>query len=376
MPTPGLPPGGCKGTERLSIVTWGMMAKQPENQGLYNAAVVGCGLIGCAFDDDPSRGYVSTHAGAYSHSDRIRLIGLCDSDRARVDRYADKFGVPDRYGDLDSLLASEPIDILSVCTWPESHVPIIAKAAEAGVKAVWCEKPLSESLADADFAVDIAKRHGTLVVVNHLRRFHPAHQAISQYIRSGGLGRVQQVTAYYTGGVAHTGTHMFDLLRFYLGAAEWVQARLSVNVDGMHGDPNFDAWIGFECGCVASLQALDSRDYVIFEVKVFGTRGSITVSSSGFNIEHHGVAPSERFGGLGLKELRPEPAPFATDQPWEFMLYAVAEIVDALDKGRPAISSVEDGRDAVELICACHKSARTGARIDLPLDRAGMAKSR
>ena len=32
---------------------------------IYRAGVIGCGRIGCAFDDDPKRGYVSTHAGAY-----------------------------------------------------------------------------------------------------------------------------------------------------------------------------------------------------------------------------------------------------------------------------------------------------------------------
>ena len=66
---------------------------------MYRAAIVGCGRIGCAFDDDPCRGYVSTHAGAYKRTPGVELVALSDIDAARLHKYADKFEVCGRYID-------------------------------------------------------------------------------------------------------------------------------------------------------------------------------------------------------------------------------------------------------------------------------------
>ena len=44
----------------------------------YRAAIIGCGRIGCAFDDDPKRRGSGSHAGAYINSPRFDLVALCD----------------------------------------------------------------------------------------------------------------------------------------------------------------------------------------------------------------------------------------------------------------------------------------------------------
>src|SRR5579864_2106046 len=110
------------------------------------AGIVGCGRIGCAFDDDPRRGYVSTHAGAYALSPDVHLAALADIDAAKLERYGNKFEVPARYTDYRAMLERERLDILSVCTWNDTHRPIIADAVERGVRAIFCEKPVAESL--------------------------------------------------------------------------------------------------------------------------------------------------------------------------------------------------------------------------------------
>ena len=54
---------------------------------IYRAGIIGCGRIGCGFDDDPNRGYVSTHAGAYARTDGVDLVAMADLDRfAKIDR--------------------------------------------------------------------------------------------------------------------------------------------------------------------------------------------------------------------------------------------------------------------------------------------------
>jgi len=137
----------------------------------YRAGIIGCGRIGCAFDDDPRRSYVSTHAGAYVRTPGVDLVGLCDIDTTALDRFGEKFGVSGRYVDLSTMLAKEQLDILSVCIWNQMHREVVEQAVDAGVKAVFCEKPIAESLQAADAMIQECARHGVILMIDHQRRF-------------------------------------------------------------------------------------------------------------------------------------------------------------------------------------------------------------
>lgn len=330
------------------------------------AAIIGCGRIGCAFDDDPRRGYVSTHAGAYTRTPGVELAALCDVDANRLNRYGEKYGVAGRYTDYETMFEHVALDLISVCTWSDTHLEIVRSAAEHGVKAIFCEKPIADSLDTADEMIRICREKGIVLQIDHQRRFDPFHQQISTFIQQGGLGRIQQVTCYYTAGTANTGTHLFDLLRFYLGNAAWVQGRFSVNASPNPADPNIDAWIGFDNGTVASIQACDVAAYLIFELAILGTKGRLRITSSGINVEFEQVRASERF--TGYKELFPGPVPLLSQGPHEFMLFGVAHLLDCLTTEQQSVSSGEDGRAALEIICALHDSAcKRGQLVELPL---------
>jgi predicted dehydrogenase len=337
----------------------------------YRAGIVGCGRIGCAFDDDPRRGYVSTHAGAYVRTPGVELVALADIDEGKLSRYGDKFGVPGRYTDYVEMLEREQLDIVSVCTWNSIHLDIVRAAVEHGVKAVFCEKPIADSLSAADEMIRLCAERDVLLMIDHQRRFDPFHQQIATFTQSGGLGRVQQVTCYYMAGVANTGSHLFDLLRFYLGEVVWVQGRYSRNPSPNPEDPNIDAWLGFADGLVAAIQACDVKAYLIFEVSLIGTKGRLRVTSSGFNVEFEEVRDSERFAGY--RELFPAAPPVSAEGPHEFMLFGVAHLLKCLKTGQKPICSGEDGRAALEIICALRESADADAEpIELPLTRSSI----
>jgi predicted dehydrogenase len=330
------------------------------------AGIIGCGRVGCAFDDDPRRGYVSTHAGAYVRTPGVELVALSDVDESRLNCYGEKFRVAGRYTDYERMFESESLDILSVCTWNHTHPDIVRVAVEHGVKAIFCEKPIADSLDGADEMVRLCQQKGVVLQIDHQRRFDPFHQQISAFLRDGGLGRVQQVTCYYTAGAANTGSHLFDLLRFYLGNLAWVQGRFSLNSSSNPADPNIDAWLGFENGPVAAIQACDSTAYLIFEISILGTAGRLRVTSSGLSAEFEEVRTSERFAGYG--ELFPAALPLRSDGSHEFMLFGIAHLLDCLDRGLRPISAGEDGRAALEIVCALHDSACENAkRVELPL---------
>jgi predicted dehydrogenase len=330
----------------------------------YRAAVIGCGRIGAGFDDDPRRGFVSTHAGAYTRTDGVRLVALADIDREKLARYGRKFEVHGLYTDAAEMLAREKPDIVSVCTATATHLPLVRTAAEAGAKAVFCEKPIAESLSAADEMIRVCRDRGVLLFVDHQRRFAPVHRQLGDWLRGGGLGDIQQVTSYYTAGVANSGSHLFDLLRLYVGDAAWVEGRASRNPSRLPDDPNIDGWIGFRNGAVAAVQACDVSAYILFEILLLGTTGRLRVSRLGLDLHYEAARPSERFAEYC--ELVPAPPPIAADASQEYLLAAVGHIVHCLRTGSRPWCGGEDGRAALEIICGLRESAADGGRrIDL-----------
>jgi predicted dehydrogenase len=235
-----------------------------------------------------------------------------------------------------------------------------------GVKAVFCEKPIADSLTAADEMIRLCAEQNVLLMIDQQRRFDPFHQKIAKFIKNGKLGRIQQVTCYYTAGVANTGSHLFDLLRFYLGEVIWVQGRYSKNTSPNPHDPNIDAWLCCSDGTLVAIQACDVRTYLIFEVSLLGTEGRLRITSSGFNVEFEEVRASERFAGY--KELFLASSPISPKGTHEFMLFGVFHLLECLKSGQKPICSGEDGRAVLEIICALHESAKAGGKlIELPL---------
>jgi predicted dehydrogenase len=332
----------------------------------YRAGIVGCGRIGCSLDDEPRRGHVSTHAGAYKRTNGVELVALCDVDESKLITYGRKWSVRGCYMDVRTMLAAERLDILSVCTRSNTHLDVIRSAVDWGVKAIFCEKPIADTLGDADAVISICAERNVLLMVDHQRRFDPFHQQIAALLRNGALGSIQQVTCYYTAGVVNTGSHLFDLLRFYLGDASWVVGQYSRNSSWDPSDPNIDGWIGFAGGPVAAVQACDVKAYLIFEINLLGIAGRLRITSSGFAADFEQARESKRFAGY--KELVPATCPVHISGEHEFMLYGAAHLLDCLNDGKEPISSGYDARAALEMICALRESASSnGRRIELPV---------
>jgi len=330
------------------------------------AAVIGCGRIGCGFDDDPRRGYVSTHAGAYAKNPNVNLVALVDIDAERLNRYKDKFGVPNAYTDHREMLRQESPDLVSICTLSGTHLEITRNAVDGGVKAIFCEKPIADSVEAADEMIRICRDRGVILLIDHQRRFDPFHQRVRSFLQQGRLGRIQQVTAYYTAGIANTGTHLIDMLRFLLGDVASVLGMYSVNTSPNPEDRNLDGWLTFQSGVRATLQACDVRSYLIFEITILGTSGRMRITSSGFGIEYEAAVESPRFAGYN--ELIKSDSPVALEAQREDMLRAVEHLVKCVNGEDRPISSGIDGRGALEVIVGLHQSAsQNGLPVCLPL---------
>ena len=162
----------------------------------FKAGIVGCGRIGSEFDNDPKRKMISTHAGAYSAVTGVELIAASDLNEEKLQRCGKRWGITSLYQDYKKMLREGNLDILSICTWNSTHLDIVREAINHGVKAIFCEKPIADSLKNADKIIKLCDEKGVILQINHQRRNDSFHQEVKGFLQKLNLGRIQQVTFY------------------------------------------------------------------------------------------------------------------------------------------------------------------------------------
>ncbi len=322
----------------------------------YRAALIGCGRIGSEFADDPlMNGDIFTHAEAYATSPRTELVAVCDADPERAERCGRRWGVPWFNGAAELLEAVQP-DIVSVCTPTATHYRIARDVLEhaRGLRAILCEKPLTETQEEAEELIAMADEGGVTIAMVYMRRFARNFQALRGMIAAGGLGRIQAVSGWYPFGTLHSGTHWFDMLRMLVGEAAWVRATDTIMEAGE--DPTLDVSIGLITGALATLRATDVRCFTLFEMDIIGTEGRARIVDSGHLIELSRPGPSRRTGGYS--ELHPLDHDFGDRR--DLMRHAVDDLADALDRGEEPACTAHDGLAALRIGLAARLSASRG----------------
>jgi predicted dehydrogenase len=94
--------------------------------------------------------------------------------------------------DLDELLADPDLDAVAIATPVPTHAPLARRALAAG-KHVFVEKPLAQSLADAEQVVADAREHDRTLMVGHLLEYHPGVERLKELVDSDELGKVHYI---------------------------------------------------------------------------------------------------------------------------------------------------------------------------------------
>jgi predicted dehydrogenase len=331
----------------------------------YRAALIGCGRIGVTMEEDPRRVLPATHAGAYQACPRTEFVAVVDVDRDCVDRAARLFPEVRGFTSVDAMLDTVRPDIVSIATPQAQHRSGVEACARGGVRAVVCEKPIADSLDDARAMIEACAKSRTLLLINHTRRFDPVIRQLRDRIAAGALGEITQATAYYTAGVFNSGTHMVDLMRFFLGDAAWVIALGNPAVTCPPGDFSADALLGFTSGARAALQVQEVKDYAIFTLRLHGRAGTAVIDRFGFEMERTSVRDCAEFSGY--RELDVNSA-LRHGEARSFMTGLVDHAVACLDGREKPVSRGEDGLAALEILLAIKASSGGGgSRVALTL---------
>jgi predicted dehydrogenase len=115
------------------------------------------------------------------------LAYCCDVSQARRERLQRMFPSTRMVADVDELLADPALDAVALATPVSTHAELTVRTLGAG-KHCLVEKPLAQSVADAELAVAAAGETGRVLMVGHLLEYHPGIAKLKQLADSGELG--------------------------------------------------------------------------------------------------------------------------------------------------------------------------------------------
>ncbi len=120
------------------------------------------------------------------------LTWICDGSDDQLARARQSFPAARTTASLDELLAAPDVDAVALATPVPTHAALACRALDAG-KHVFVEKPLAQSVADAEEVVAAAKRNDRTLMVGHLLEYHPGLVRLKELVDSGELGDVHYI---------------------------------------------------------------------------------------------------------------------------------------------------------------------------------------
>lgn len=342
----------------------------------YRVGVIGCGRAG------------AVRAHAFHVHPACEVTAVADTDAENRAFGCERFGVPG-YATWDEMFAAEQIDIAMPVLPVRPNADAVVAAAEAGVRAIFCEKPLTARLSDADRMVEACRARGVHLAAGIVVSSHADYRKAYALAAAGEIGQVVRIHLYEDN--AQGGCHGLNLARKFAGRApvEWVTGWVDGDPASDHEESYDDAATGF--GAIGGTLRFANGIECLSTYADVGWRGLEVVGTGGIIRNWNNTA-------LGLQLLRcdeppvgaprgpREPVlvdgifePYAAVEPgfdahgWrdpgEVMRQIVQAIVDALDHGTPLeVTTGDDLRRALEIAIALRESHRRGHEaVRLPL---------
>lgn len=154
---------------------------------------INVGLIGC-------NGMGFSDLRSMLRNSEVNVIGLCDVDRAVLERRTadlDKAGIkkPTWYRDYRTLLENKDIDIVIIGTPDHWHCLMLTDALAAG-KDVYCEKPIANSIREAEIMKRYVNGSDRIVQIGQWQRSQPHFADAIAFVHSGKLGKIRLAKAW------------------------------------------------------------------------------------------------------------------------------------------------------------------------------------
>lgn len=334
----------------------------------YRVVLAGCGGISRAWLEPLKR------------LPELELVGLVDLVEATAQARAAEFGFQVPTGsDLNAMLLETRPDLVFNCTVPEAHCSVTLAALAAGAH-VFGEKPLADSLSEAEAMVRAARDAGKVFAVMQNRRYDPAIRALRDALQSGVIGRVTTVhadffIAAHFGGFREAMKHVLikDMAIHTFDAARFLTAAYPRTVYCHEWNPE-GSWYGADASALAVFEMSDS---VVFSYRgswcsegfhtpwesvwrIIGTKGTVIWDGAGVRCEVVGKREGFIYEHLPLTPPAPEPA-----RAGSLHEAATASFVHALRQGQTPETHAEDNIHSLRMVLGAVESAETRKVVNL-----------
>jgi predicted dehydrogenase len=122
----------------------------------------------------------------------VEVAAICDQRLSMATEQASKFGISSIFADMSEMLTKEKLDVVDICTPPQTHAPLAIEAMEAGCN-VLVEKPLASSVKDSERMLEVSKRNSVKLCVVHQNLCNSAVLKARRLVESGALGNILNV---------------------------------------------------------------------------------------------------------------------------------------------------------------------------------------
>lgn len=344
-------------------------------------------------------------------SPRMSVLAGRNGDAAR--RAADKYGWADVETDWREVVKRDDVDLVDICTPGNTHAEIAIAALEAG-KHVLCEKPMANTLEEAEAmvaAAQAARNKGVFAMVGFTYRRVPAIQLARRLVAEGRIGQIRHVRAQYlqdwlvdeesplswrlekakagSGALGDIGAHIIDLTQFITGESiTGVSGQLETFV---HERPLASTSAGLSATSASERGPVTVDDAAVFlarmsggglgvyeatrfangrknaiRIEINGSRGSLAFDFEDMNVLHFydGTEPKETAGFRRIMVTEPEHAYIAHWWPAGHGLgyehsftHQVVDLVEDIAAGREPTPSFADGLAVQRVMAAVESSA-------------------
>ncbi len=297
------------------------------------AAVVGVGYLG------------RFHAQKYAALPGVELIGVVDADAQRAREIATEVGTT-AYSDYRELL--DKADIVSIAVPTQFHYEVAKECLEAGVH-ILLEKPITQTVEEADELIAIATGKNLVFQVGHLERFNPAVMALKGVLKNPVFIESHRLAPFKERGtdvnvVLDLMIHDIDILLSMVPST--IKTINSVGVPVLSPEVDIaNARLQFENGCVANVTASRVSRETMRKIRIFQPDAYISIDYQARKIS------ILRKGGMGfpvpgLPEIDMEERSF---EQVDALLEEIRSFVDSVRNGTPPVVSGEEGKRALEL---------------------------
>ena len=318
------------------------------------------------------------------------VVALYGRNKEHAAALAAQYGVAKVYDDIEQLLKECEVDVVDICVPNYRHYEACMKAAEYG-KHVICEKPLAMNLEQADEMIEACESRGLKLMYAEELCFAPKYERVRSMVEQGAVGTPYMLKQ----GEKHDGPHskwfysketagggvMMDMGCHALAWFRWMNRGVAVKTvyadmktvfhkDITDCDDNTVCIVEFENGVTGIAETswakpggMDDR------IEIYGNKGVVYAdlfrgnSALTYSVDGYGYAAEKAGSTKGWTFTIFEEA-FNQGYPQE-----LSHFIDCVRNDKEPCTTGRDGRAVLELTYAAYESARTGAKVSLPMEK-------